>query len=165
MASTSALPRTPARAPRGDRAPVTDPSEYGARVAVLSALARRGVLAPLSRKGAVTREVFALSGEHVLAPALRPGESVLLETVGLHYRERAVSLSKGAQASVEELPAYSPDCEPMAEGISTVKALRRTLKARTQRKLGTALKYALAPVTLEAMRGWFRHCGYTYSLN
>lgn len=116
-------------------------------------------------EGAVNSEVFDLYVEHVLAPALRPGDIVFLDNVRFHYSERAVSLIKGAEARVEYLPAYSPDFDPIEECISKVKALLRMLKARTQRKLGTALQYALAQVTLDDIRGWFRHCGYTYSLN
>src|SRR5712692_4228736 len=69
------------------------------------------------------------------------------------------------QAWVEYLPAYSPDCDPIEECISKLKALLRQLKARTQRTLGNALKYAIEQITRADIRGWFRHCGYTYSLN
>ena len=160
----TAMTRTHARAPRGERATVTEPSEYGASISVISALALRGVLAPMTIVGAVNTEVFDLYVEHVLAPALRPGDIVFLDNVRFHYSERAVSLIQGAQANVEYLPAYSPDFDPIEECISKVKTILRTLKARTQRKLGNALKFALEQVTPEDIRGWFRHCGYTYSL-
>lgn len=70
-----------------------------------------------------------------------------------------------AGASVEYLPAYSPDFDPIEECISKIKAILRKLKARTKRKLGNALRYAIEQVTPDDIRGWFRHCGYTYSLN
>ena len=62
------------------------------------------------------------------------------------------------------LPAYSPDFAPLEECIAKLKTILPTLKARTQQTLETALKYALALVTPEDIRGWFKHCGYTYSL-
>ena len=159
------MTRTYARAPRGERAVVTEPVEYGASISVLSALALRGVLAPMTIAGAVNAEVFDLYVARVLAPALRPGDIVLLDNVRFHYSERAVRLIHGAKASVEYLPAYSPDFDPIEGCIAKLKAILRTLKARTQRKLGQALKYAIEQVTLDDVRGWFRHCGYTYSLN
>jgi hypothetical protein len=58
FALNPALTRTHARAPRGERATLTEPSEYGASIAVLSALALRGVLAPMTIAGAVNTEVF-----------------------------------------------------------------------------------------------------------
>lgn len=158
------LTRTHARAPRGQRATVTEASKYGASISVRSALARRGVLAPMTIAGAVNTEVFDQYVAPVRAPVLRPGDSVFLDNVRFHSSARAVSLIHGAQARVEYLPAYSPDFDPSEECISKVKTILRTLKARTQRKLGNAVKFALAQVTRKDIRGWFRHCGYTYSL-
>lgn len=116
-------------------------------------------------EGAVNGEVFDLYVEHFLAPALRAGDIVLLDNVKFHYSAGAVSLIEAAGARVEYLPAYSPDFDPIEECISKIKAILRKLKARTQRKLGNALRYAIAQVTPDDIRGWFRHCGYTYSLN
>jgi hypothetical protein len=78
---------------------------------------------------------------------------------------RAVSLIAATGARGEYLPAYAPDVDPLEECSAKLKTILRTLKARTQRTLSTALKYALAQVTPEDIRGWFKHCGYTYSLN
>ena len=118
----------------------------------------------MTLEGAVNGEVFDLYVEHVLAPDLRAGDIVFLENVKCHYRERAVSWLAAAGARVEYLPASSPDFAPLAEGIAKLKAILRTLKARTKQKLGTALRDAIKQVTLDDIRGWFRHCGYTYSL-
>ena len=159
------MTRTHARAPRGERAVVTEPCNYGRSISVVSALALGGVLAPLTIEGAVNGEVFALYVEHWLAPELRADDSVFLDKVKFHYSARAVGLIEATGARVEYLPAYSPDFDPIEECIAKLKTILRTLKARTQRKLGTALQYALAQVTTEDIRGWFKHCGYTYSLN
>jgi transposase len=101
----------------------------------------------------------------VLAPVLRGGDIVCLDKVTFHYSARAVSLIEATGARVEYLPAYSPDFDPSEGCIANLKTILRTLKARTPRTLGTALKYALAQVTPADIRGWFKHCGYTYSLN
>lgn len=116
-------------------------------------------------EGAVNGEVFELYVEHLLAPALRADDIVFLDNVKFHYSARVVSLIEATGARVEYLPAYSPDVDPIEECIAKLKTILRTLKARTQRTLSTALKYALAQVTPEDIRGWFKHCGYTYSLN
>jgi transposase len=160
-----AMTRPHARAPRGQRAAVTEPGEYGASLSVIGALALRGILAPMTIEGAIHSEVFALYVEQFLAPALHRGDLVFLENVRFHDSERAVNLRKAAGATVESLPAYSPDFAPIEECSSKSKAILRTLKARTPRKLGNALRYALTQVTFDDIRGWFRHCEYTYSLN
>ena len=159
------MTRTHARAPRGERAVVTEPVEYGASISVLGALSLRGVLAPMPREGAVNSEGFDLDVERCLVPALRPGDIVFLDNVRFHYSARALSLLQAAKARIEYLPAYAPDFAPIEECLAKSTTVLRALKARTQRKLGRALKYAIEQVTLEDIRGWFRHCGYTYSLN
>ena len=159
------MTRPHARAPRGERAVVTEPVTYGRSISVRSALALRGILAPMTIAGAVNGEVFALSVEQLLAPALRRGDIVLLENVKFHYSARAVNLIEATGACVEYLPTYSPDFAPLEEGMAKIKSLLRMLKARTQRKLGNALRYAIEQVTPDDIRGWFRHWGYTSSLN
>ena len=144
---------------------MTEPCTYGRNISVISALALRGVLAPMTIEGAVNSEVFELYVEYLLAPELRADDIVVLDNVKFHYSTRAVSLIEAAGARVEYLPAYSPDFDPIEECIAKLKTILRTFKARTQCALRTALKYALAQVTTEDIRGWFKHCGYTYSLN
>ena len=160
-----AMTRTPARSPRGERAVVTEAVNYGRSISVISALSVRGVLAPMMIEGAVNGEVFDLYVEYFLVPELRRGDIVFLDHVKFHYSARAVGLIEEAGAHVEYLPAYSPDLDPIEECISKIKAIVRRLKARTKRKLGNALRYAIEQVTPDDIRGWFRHCGYTYSLN
>jgi transposase len=159
------MTRPQARAPRGERAVVTEPLTDGQSMSVLSALALRGILAPMPLAGAVNGEVFALSVEQLLAPALRRGDIVLLDNVRFHYSARAVNLIEATGAGVEYLATYSPDFAPLEEGMAKIKSILRMLKARTQRKLGNALRYAIEQVTPDDIRGWFRHCGYTSSLN
>ena len=159
-----AMTRLYARAPRGARAHVTEPFHHGGNISVISALGRHGLCAPLMIEGAVNSEVFALYVEHLLVPCLRPGQLVLLDNVKFHYSPRALELMEEAGASVLHLPAYSPDFNPLEECISKLKAVLRSLKARTKRTLTNALAKALAVVTENDIRGWFEHCGYVFSL-
>lgn len=159
-----AMARTSARAPRGERAPVREPFHHGGNLSVLSALGVHGVCAPMRRDGAVNSEVFAVDVEHLLAPCLRPGHLVRLDNVKFPYVPTAVALREAAGARVFHLPAYSPDFNPLEEGISKLKAVLRSLKARTKRTLTNALAKALAVGTANDIRGWFEHCGYVFSL-
>jgi transposase len=165
FAINTALTRTHARAPRGERAVVTEPFNYGRSISVISALSLGRVFAPMTIEGAVNSEVFNRYVEQLLVPELCAHDIVLLDNVKFHYSARAVSLIEAAGARVEYLPAYSPDFDPIEECISKLKTILRTLKARTQRTLSIALRYALTQVSLDDIRGWFKHCGYTYSLN
>ncbi len=161
---TLAMPRPHARAPRGARAKVTQPFPHGRTLSVMSALGRQGLGAPLTSAGAVNSAVFALDGEPLLVPCVRPGPLVVLDTVTCPYAPQAIELREAAGAAVWPIPAYSPDLNPLEEGIAKLTETLRSLTARTKRKLSTALAKALAVVTEADIRGWFEQCGYIFSL-
>jgi hypothetical protein len=58
------------------------------------------------------------------------------------------------------LPAYSPDCSPLEETFSKVKAFLPRVGARTHEALQEAIGQALETVTAQDALGWFTHCGY-----
>jgi transposase len=158
------MTRTYARAPIGERVKVTEPFKHGSNISVISALGLHGVSAPMTIEGAVNSEIFDLYVEHLLVPCLSPGNIVLLDNVKFHYSPKATELMEAAGASVLHIPAYSPDLNPIEECISKLKEILRSFKARTKRKLYNALAKALALVTEDNIRGWFKHCGYVFSL-
>jgi len=159
-----AMTRSHARAPRGQRAHVTEAFTRGTNISVISALGLHGVCAPMAIEGAFNSEVFDVYVAQMLVPNLRPGKIVLLDRVKFHYSPRAIALIEAAGASVVHIPAYSPDFNPIEECISKIKEVLRSVKARTQRKLYNALAKAIALVTVDDIRGWFEHCGYVYSV-
>ena len=161
----TAMTRTHARAPRGERAEVSEPSRGGPNLSVISASSLTGVGATMTIEGAVDTPVFDQYVEHFLAPELLPGDIVLLDNVKFHYSERALSLIEAAGAKVLHLPAYSPDFNPIEECISKIKGMLRTLKARTKRRLNNALAKAMKMVSIDDICGWFAHCGYVFSFN
>jgi transposase len=161
----TAMTRTRARAPRGQRAEVVAPFKRGSSFSVISAMGLQGVCASMMIEGAVDSQVFAAYVDHFLIPNLRAGNIVLLDNVKFHYSERAIKLIEATGATVIHLPAYSPDFNPIEECISKIKETLRSLKARTKRKLYNALKKAIAMVTADDIRGWFKHCGYVSSFN
>ena len=159
------MTRPHARAPLGERVRVSEPFPHGSTISVLSAMGVHGVCAPLMIEGAVNSEGFAVYVPHLLAPGLRPGPIVLLDHVKFPYAPKAIELREAAGARGLYLPAYSPDFTPIEGCISKLKTALRAFKARTKRKLTTALAQAVAVGTTEDMRGWFEHWGYVSSLN
>ena len=158
-----ALSRAYARAPRGERAEVVEPFETGGNVSVISALALEGVRAPMMIEGQIDGEVLELYVTHFLAPRLHAGEIVIWNNVPTHKSARVTDLIEAAGARVGPLPAYSPGLNLKEECISKIKAELRRVKVDTKRKLKNALKRAFAEVTLQDIRGWFWHCGYSVS--
>lgn len=159
------MTRTQARAPQGVRAETEEPFERGVNYSTIAALSLRGVQAPFTIAGAFDQEVFDAWVEQMLVPTLRPGDWVLLDNVSFHYSARATRLIEEAGAGVLHIPAYSPDFNPIEECFSKIKTYLRSAKARTKRKLYLALAKAMEKVTAADILSWFKHCGYTYSLN
>lgn len=136
-----------ARAPRGERAEVEERFETGSNISVICVLILRGVRAPMMIEGAIDGEVLELYVEHFLVPELRPGDIVLWDNVPTHKNTRAIALIEAKGARVEPLPAYSPDLDPIGEGISKVKTELRRTKAGTVQKLRNALTHSSGDLT------------------
>lgn len=156
-----AMSRSQARAPRGERAVVTEPFNPGPKMSVISALGLSREKATMMIEGSIDSTVFEMFIEHFLVPQLRPGDWIWLDNVSFHYSQRAIDLIEGKGARIDHLPAYSPDFNPIEEFISKIKASLRKAKARTERKLRRALAKAIASVTPQDIIGWFQDCGYS----
>lgn len=104
-------------------------------------------------EGATDKEVFEAYVERFLAPALRPGQVVVLDNLGAHKGERVHGLVEARGADLLFLPAYSPDFSPIEEAFSKIKALVRKEAARTRKALVEAIGRALDAVTPEDAKG------------
>jgi len=158
------MTRTYARAPRGQRAVVTEPFQQGPNCSVISAMGVDGLCAPFLIEGAINSEIFTRYVEQFLVPCLRPDQQVWMDNVKFHSAPKAVAAITATGARVCYLPTYSPDFNPMEHGISKIKEHLRAAKARTPRTLTSALVAALDSVTTGDIHGWFTHCGYVFSL-
>jgi len=106
------------------------------------------------------REVFETYLERVLAPALRPGQVVVLDNLSSHKGGRVKEIVEGAGCELVYLPPYSPEYNPIEQAFSKVKGLLRKTEARTREALIEAMGRALAAVTVGDVGAFFTHCGY-----
>jgi transposase len=116
--------------------------------------------ASLMIEGTVTARAFEAYVEHLLAPSLVAGQIVVLDNLRVHKGERVRQLIEARGCELLFLPAYSPDCSPLAETFSKLKAVLRRVEARTHEALQEASGQALETVTTADARGWFTHGGY-----
>ena len=148
------------RASRGLRVPDAVPKNHGTNVTVLGALSCHGIEAVMTVEGATDAAVFRAYVSQVLAPALVPGDIVVMDNLGAHKVKGVRETIEAAGAALLYLPPYSPDWSPIENCWSKLKTSLRAAKARTREMLDTALKQALDTVTASDARGWFAHCGY-----
>jgi transposase len=156
------LTRTHARAASGRRAPGKVPCGRWRRLTVVGALAGEGVVAAMSIAAATSTRVFLAFVQEVLVPALRqrPDAIVVMDNLAAHKAEVVRGAFDRAGLSCRHLPACSPDLDPIEPCWSKLKARLRARAARALDALEAELGPALATITPEDARGWFRLAGY-----
>src|SRR5215210_7853732 len=145
---------------RGARAFGSAPRNWGKNVTLLASIPSAGLGPCLAVEGSTTREVFEAYLEHILAPALRRGQVVVMDNLSSHKGGRVREIVEGRGCELIYLPPYSPDFNPIEQAFSKVKALMRRAEARTRAALIEAMGQALWAVTAQDTRGFFDHCGY-----
>jgi transposase len=149
-----------ARAPRGERAMDSARRNYGSNVSLIAGLRLDGLQAPFVIEGSVNTAVFEAYIEHVLVPALRPSDIVLMDNLRCHKTDKVRSLIEAVGAHLLFLPAYSPDFSPIEHAFSKLKALLRRLKSQTFEALIDAIAQALDTISSTDALGYFTDCGF-----
>lgn len=154
------MARTHGRAAPGQRVPGRTPHGHWHTTTVIGAVRLDGACGAMTLSGAADAAAFATFLDHVLVPALRPGDVVVMDNLAAHKVAAVRDKVEAAGATVLYLPPYSPDLNPIEKMWSKVKALLRSAAARTKDALDRAIADALAAVTADDCRGWFNSCGY-----
>lgn len=154
------LTRTHARAPRGTRIVARIPRNHGENVTCLAAVSAAGITAPLVFEGALDGPIFAQWVRECLLPALRPGQTIVLDNLSVHKNAAARTAIEAAGCTLCFLPAYSPDFNPIELLFAQLKTALRGAAARTFEALVDAIGIALNQLTRADIQACFRHCGY-----
>ncbi|MDW8315613.1 MAG: transposase [Rhodovarius sp.] len=129
------MARRRARGPRGARVVAALPHGHWKTATFVAGLRADGVVAPLGLDGAISGASFRASVEPFLAPSLRPGDTVMLDTLGSHRVRGVREAIKAAGARLLYLPPYSPELNPIGQPFAKMKALLRTAARRTSNGL------------------------------
>jgi len=98
--------------------------------------------------------------EQFLAPALEPGDVVVLDNLAAHRVNGVRRAIAAAGASILYLPPYSPDLNPIEQLFAKLKALLRKAAARTRDELWQAIGRLLEAVPRAQCANYLNHCGY-----
>ena len=96
----------------------------------------------------------------VLAPALVPGQPVVLDNLGAHQGAAVQRLIEACGCRLRFLPPYSTAFAPIELAFRKLKEARRRAAARTREALAVTSAAALGTITAQDAAAWFRHCGY-----
>ena len=151
------------RAKNGARAVDNVPSGHWNTTTMISSMRLDGSTAYMVVDGATDTEIFQVYVKHILLPTLKPEDIVVLDNLSAHKNQKTRELIESVGAQVWFLPPYSPDLNPIEKMWSKIKAILRTLKARTKEALINAVAKALDAITASDAKGWFNSCGYQYT--
>ena len=115
---------------------------------------------PLVLDGPVTGLAFRASVEQSLAPALAPGDVVVLDNLAAHKVAGVREAIAAAGASILYLPPDSPDLNPIEQLFAKLKALLRKAAARTKEDLWSIIGRLLDAWSTTECSNYLRHCGY-----
>jgi transposase len=119
------------RSPRGLRLDGPVPHGHWKTTTFVGGLTSRGFVAPYVTDGTMTGPIFLAWVEQMLAPGLRPGDTVVMDNLAAHKVDGIRQAIEGRGAELRYLPPYSPDLNPIEQAFAKLKALLRQAAART----------------------------------
>ena len=154
------MTRLRGRAPRGERLIDKTPHGHWMTTTLIAALGIDGMRCSTVVNAAINRDVFEAFVEHVLVPALRPGDTVVMDNLSSHKGGGIREMIEGANAELRYLPPYSPDMNPIELVFSKIKQLLRSLSCRTKDVLWRSMQSVLDRITPSDALNCYRHAGY-----
>jgi transposase len=154
------LARRYGRSPCGERLVGAVPHGHWRTTTLIAGMRESGIVAPLVLDGPMTGPAFCAYVEQFLAPALAPGDVVVLDNLAAHKVKGVRQAIAAAGASILYLPPYSPDLNPIELLFAKLKALLRKAAARTRDELWQAIGRLLDTVPPRECANYLSHCGY-----
>ena len=148
--------------PKGERLVDAAPHGPWRTTTFVAGVRASGIIAPFVLDGPMTGDAFRLYVEQVLAPALEPGDTVMMDNLSVHKVAGVKEAIRAAGASVLYLPSYSPDFNPIEQLFAKFKALLRKAAARTQAALWETIGTLLDDFVPAECQNYIANSGYEF---
>jgi transposase len=152
------------RCATGERLRASIPYGHWKTTTFLAGLCHDRLIAPLVLDGPIDGESFRAYVEQFLAPALRPGQIVVMDNLASHKVAGVREAIEAVGARVLYLPRYSPDLNPIEQLFAKLKALLRKAAARTVEALWLVVGKILSCLPSHECRNYFANAGYRRSI-
>jgi transposase len=149
-------------APKGRRCRAAVPHGHWKTITFVGGLTLAGVIAPMLIGQPMDGEIFLAWCEQMLAPALRPGDIVIMDNLPAHKVAGIRDVIEARGATLLYLPPYSPDFNPIENAFAKLKAHVRKYAARTIDALEAAAADALRQFKPAECANFFSHAGYGF---
>ena len=84
---------------------------------VVSSIRLDGTTESFVFEGSLTKTIFEVYVQKILAPSLREGDIVIMDNLSSHKSQVAEEVIRNRKAKVLFLPAYSPDLNPIEKNV------------------------------------------------
>ena len=148
------------RAARGQRCVAGVPQGHWKTTTFTAGLRMDGLVAPMLLDGPMDGLAFLAYVRQVLVPALRPGDTVVMDNLPAHKVTGVREAIEAAGCRLLYLPSYSPDLNPIEMAFAKLKAILRAAAARTVDALWNAVADALGQFTPQECANYFAAAGY-----
>jgi transposase len=158
--ATTNMTRRYGRCARGLRLLAPVPHGHWKVTTLVAGLRTAGITAPCVFDGAINGERFRAYVEQMLAPALTPGDIVILDNLSSHKIAGIREAIEAHGAQILYLPPYSPDLNPIEPAFSKYKAVLRKAAERTVEGLWSTIGRAADLFPPAQCRNFFKNAGY-----
>lgn len=145
---------------RGERLNAKVPHGHWQTMTFLAALRHDRIDAPCLFDGPINGASFLAYVEQVLAPALVPGDVVVMDNLGSHKGRAVRAAIRKVGARLIFLPPYSPDLNPIEQVFAKLKTLVRKARARSIEAMADAIRESLPGFKPDECRNYFTNSGY-----
>jgi transposase len=159
-ATATNMARRYGRCPSDERLVAAVPHGHWQTTTFIAGLRQSGVIAPFVLDGPMTGAAFKAYTRQILAPALAPGDVVVMDNLAAHKVDGVQQAIAAAGASILYLPPYSPDLNPIEQLFAKLKAMLRKAATRTKDALWTVTASLLAQFTPQECANYLAHSGY-----
>jgi transposase len=159
-AANTTMDRRYGYAPRGQPVVGSVPHGHYKSLTFTAALRADGLVATQVLDGPMTGQRFREYVTGVLVPALRPGDTVVLDNLPCHKSAAVRAAVEAAGCRLAFLPPYSPDLNPIELAFAKLKRLLRSDGHRAVPTLVTFLEAARFAFRRDECAAYIRHCGY-----
>lgn len=154
------MARTRGRGPRSRRLIGKLPYGHWKTTTFVAALRNDAITAPFVIDKPMNGTIFRAYVERCLAPALSPGDIVVMDNLSAHKVDGVRQAIEATGATLLYLPPYSPDLNPIEQVFSKLKALLRKAAERSVPALWDRIGELLSAFSSAECANYLRNSGY-----
>jgi transposase len=155
-----AMGRSHAWVLRGDVVVDSRPMNWGDNLTMIGAIRTDRWLTMSTDWQAANADRFVTWVERRLTPHLRSGDIVVMDNLGAHKDGRVRLVIEQRGATLQFLPPYSYDLNPIESAWGLIKKRIRSVAPRTGAALRRTAQRAWRVIRPQHCKNWYAHAGY-----